>query len=257
MPKYTTQEVFTPIQPATLAFVDRGAIAHELIQALTTPGKQIVLYGHSGAGKSSLLINALHQLGRQSITTFCTRSATFQDLLLDAFEQLQALYSVDDRTLTQTTAETLGKLLGAAKMCWVIEDINKLGVADLAQLAQVMNCFSDLSAEKELKIIAIGAIDTPQAITEFVKVVEIRVPPLNDREIEAILRLGEERLNIVIPTKIKRVVVEYADGLTFVCHELGRRICHASGIYETQAERIVIELPQLNEILYSTPRTLI
>lgn len=54
---YAATEVFTPTSPARATFVERGTVNDKLVSALSTPGKQIVVYGHSGSGKTTLLIN--------------------------------------------------------------------------------------------------------------------------------------------------------------------------------------------------------
>ena len=54
---YDVYDVFTPSQPAKLSFIDRDSINDSLVNALNTPGKQIVVYGHSGSGKTTLLSN--------------------------------------------------------------------------------------------------------------------------------------------------------------------------------------------------------
>jgi len=45
-----TRDVFTPTKPARIAFVERDSVNDKLVNSLTTPGKQIVVYGHSGTG---------------------------------------------------------------------------------------------------------------------------------------------------------------------------------------------------------------
>jgi ABC-type lipoprotein export system ATPase subunit len=59
---HTTRQVFTPTTPARIAFVEREEVNDKLVNALTTPGKQVVVYGHSGTGKTTLLLNKLHQV---------------------------------------------------------------------------------------------------------------------------------------------------------------------------------------------------
>jgi ABC-type lipoprotein export system ATPase subunit len=71
MEKYPVHDVFTPTTPARLTFVERETINARLVNALRTPGKQIVVYGYSGSGKTTLLVNKLHQLYDKHITSRC------------------------------------------------------------------------------------------------------------------------------------------------------------------------------------------
>lgn len=56
---YTVHNVFTPTQPAKLTFIDRDIVNNDLVDALETPGTQVVVYGHTGSGKTTLLTNKL------------------------------------------------------------------------------------------------------------------------------------------------------------------------------------------------------
>lgn len=49
MEKYDVHKVFTPTTTTRLAFVEREQLNTKLINALRTPGKQVVVYGHSGS----------------------------------------------------------------------------------------------------------------------------------------------------------------------------------------------------------------
>ena len=95
MQKYTATEVFTPTTPAKLTFVERTSINDQLVSALKTPGKQVVVYGHTGSGKTTVLARKLEQLYESHITTRCTRTMVFADLLKNAFEQLEHFYDTE------------------------------------------------------------------------------------------------------------------------------------------------------------------
>ncbi|WNB85147.1 ATP-binding protein [Cellulomonas sp. ATA003] len=202
---YTVEEVFTPTSQATVNFVDRAEIEVRLTNALKTPGKQVVVYGESGSGKSTLLQKTLREIYGAVVTTRCNHSTTFGELLLDAFDQLDAFYT-DSRTteLAATTsgsieaqflqakaaveaAETetvgatarrvvpaqispqrLGRFLGAKEVCWVIEDFHKVEPGEKLLLAQTLKIFSDLAATfPRLRIVAIGATDTAREVVEY------------------------------------------------------------------------------------------
>ena len=203
--RYSVQDVFTPTKPARITFVERVVINDKLVGALTTPGKQLVVYGHSGSGKTTLLVNKLHQLYDNHVTTRCVSGLTFDQLLLDAFDQLNNFYDAERvyaakrngtsslqaeyvgiklQTGAQTSSErqtkqqrvlppqltppTLAKFLGAARCCWVLEDFHKIEPPEKRRLAQVMKVFMDMSDEYSfLKIIAIGAVGTARQVVEY------------------------------------------------------------------------------------------
>src|SRR5580693_9183023 len=98
----SVHDVFTPTRPAArLNYVARPALDNRLVDALRTPGKQIIVYGESGSGKSTLLLNKLRQTYPAHITTQCSSSTTYEQLLLNAFDQLDPYY-VDGRTRQKT-----------------------------------------------------------------------------------------------------------------------------------------------------------
>ena len=95
MEKHLVRDVFTPSTPARLTFVERESVNHRLVNALQTPGKQIVVYGHSGCGKTTLLVNKLHQLYENHITSRCMIGMSIDQIILDAFDQLDPFYTTE------------------------------------------------------------------------------------------------------------------------------------------------------------------
>jgi len=90
--------VFTPTMPARVNFVPRDSVNDALVDALQTPGKQIVLYGESGSGKSTLVQKKLEELYEAHITTRCNAASTFDGIVLDAFDQLNQYYVESDKS---------------------------------------------------------------------------------------------------------------------------------------------------------------
>jgi energy-coupling factor transporter ATP-binding protein EcfA2 len=202
---HQVEKVFTPTTPARATFVEREAINDKLVNALRTPGKQIVVYGHSGSGKSTLLENKLHQIYEHHISSRCVEGMTFDQLILNAFDQLNAYYDAERvqtkrRSLApglefeylaikakidadivreyqtkkqrilppQLTPQTLATFMGQVNCCWVLEDFHKIEEREKKRLAQVMKLFMDMSDEfSSLKIIAIGAVDTARQVIEY------------------------------------------------------------------------------------------
>jgi hypothetical protein len=201
-PLHTTTKIFTPTSVATHTFVERLSINRRLVNALMTPGMQIVVFGRSGCGKSTLLTNKLRQVYESHVTSRCMATTTVDDLIRDAFDQLAPFYVdtkerrskrsrsaslvaaygevkaalavaseheekvAEKRMLPpQLSPSLLARLLGAVRACWVVEDFHKVGETEKARLAQVMKLFVDTATEYETtKIVAIGAAATARQI---------------------------------------------------------------------------------------------
>jgi len=276
MEKYYTKDVFTPTKPARIAFVERDSVNDKLVNSLGTPGKQIVIYGHSGTGKTTLLVNKLLQTYETNIVTRCMKGLRFEQLILDAFDQLGQYYVSEKSNIKrsstsydvgstykliqaklssldasengekqirmlppQLTPQTLGRLLGEINACWVLEDFHKIDEEEKTKVSQVMKVFMDLADDyPDLKIIAVGAVDTARQVVDYDRemtnrVAEIHVSLMAPSEIAAIIAKGEAALNIVISQEIKDLAGRHSNGLASVCHHLCLNMCHAANIVHT------------------------
>lgn len=276
MEEYSVYDVFTPTTPARLTFVERDSINASLVSALRTPGKQVVVYGYSGSGKTTLLVNKLHQLYDKHITSRCMDGMTFEQLVLDAFDQLSPFYtaekgevsrqSVDVRVSQdyfviksqigvqfgsedssksvrvlppQLTPQALARFVGVANCCWVLEDFHKMPETERTKLSQIMKIFMDIADEyRNLKVIAIGAVDTARQVVEYDpemrnRVAEIHVPLMSPEEISRIITRGGKLLNIKFDEKLIGGISRYANGLASVCHHLCLNICTSQDINST------------------------
>jgi hypothetical protein len=201
----TVHEVFTPAARALLNFVPRNAVDDQLLDALRTPGRQLIVYGESGSGKSTLLAYRLIQEYKRYISTQCMSSTSCEQLLFDAFDQLDQYYVSGETAhrsqtvssslvadffrikasinanLTQGAGETrarvvppqltpqrLAEFLGAKGMCWVVEDFHKMEISQKRLFAEWLKVFNEASFDyPRVRIIAIGAADTGREIVEY------------------------------------------------------------------------------------------
>lgn len=276
MDKKNTHLVFTPTSPAKLTFVERvDRVNEELVDALRIPGMQIIIYGPSGAGKTTLIINKLNQLYESNIVTRCMVGMTMEQIILDGFDQLNCYYlseKTDSNKTTissemkasylglktqiekhyqetstrllpiQLTPQRLAQYFGASGNCWVLEDFHKIDESEKIKLSQIMKIFMDSSVDySELKIIAIGAVDSAREVVKYdqemkQRVTEVFIPLMMDDEIAKIIYEGEKLLNVKFKSIITKRILRFSSGLPSVCHHLCLYMCTNNGIYETLDE---------------------
>lgn len=205
MEKFDLNDIFTPSSPATHTFVDRPSINNLLVDGLRTRGKQLIIYGHTGTGKTTLLFNKLNQTYDDYIITRCTSDLTFEQLVINAFDQLgkfflskkefkknskinssitadykliKGTFGVDKNHLKsehyepivppQLTPQKLASFFGSSNSCWVIDDFHKMEEPEKKKLAQYMKVFMDESVNYPyVKIIAIGAVGTAKEVLQL------------------------------------------------------------------------------------------
>ena len=291
---YNLINVFTPTSPATVTFVDRAKedVNNRLVRALQLPGNQVVIYGHSGSGKSTLLQNVLFRTYEKQVNTNCMQGMTFEEVMLDAFDQLQEFY-VEEITNTkkvkvdakakadylaiqaqigavyensdgqkqvrmlppQLTPQSLGRLLGESGYCWVLEDFHKIEGEEKKRLAQMMKVFVNLSSShKDLKIVALGAVNTARQVVKSDKemrkrVSEIHVELMDEDEIKEIVKKGCKALNIVINEQLQDDIARHSNGLASICHKICYLMCSSALITKTVEEAVEFFPEDLQEAL--------
>lgn len=279
---YTLEEVFTPSQPADVTFIDRKSLNTRLDRAIRTPGKQIVVFGYSGVGKSTLILNKLKEHNLKSIKTNCIASMTISDIIIGAFNQLDIYYSTEKSTTISKSIggqlsanflsikagikagtsddvkigmkravdlpispQTLAQYIGEAGCCWIIEDFHKIEAEHKKPMVQIMKVFMDYSISyKNLKIIAIGAVNSGREVVQFDpemqnRITEVEVPLMDIQSLKNIMLKGEDSLNIRFTDNVKNRIATYSYGLPAVTHQLSQILCDLKGVYSTQKTETV------------------
>lgn len=223
-------DVYTPTTTAKLAYVRRNDLESIFTKYLRLPGKQIILYGHSGSGKTTLVNKILRKYGLSYITTHCESSTTFNQLLLNAFDELEVYFKSEmscgkkfeseseisaeinkigsaikqkdseeqketyARVLPpQLTPQRLSETMGKLNLIWVIEDFHKVDDFEKKRIADVIKIFIDKANKyPQLKIICIGAVDTARDMIKLDPNLSTRVT-----ELSVPLLTDEEILEIV------------------------------------------------------------
>lgn len=178
--KHNLQDVFTPGTIAKVNYLRRKDLEKRISTSLDTPGVQIILYGHSGSGKTTVIRKLLDEKKYKFVRTQCTTDKTLNDIILDAFSQLDrycvseqifksgqkkgsALKSEiesikaeiscvtehsSEQRLTRLlpprlTPQKLSEIFRETGQIWMIEDFHKLGDEEKQKLADVMKIFVD------------------------------------------------------------------------------------------------------------------
>lgn len=228
------KDVFTPSQPAAeVNFIQRPTISRRFDRALDQKGKQVIIYGPSGAGKTSLIRHKIHEGNIRYLITHCVSSMTFQDVLDQAFSDLN-IFNENERVSSESNelkaegkisipfipikaglsgsdninkqeklkrvseflpnAQNLVEALGDRGMIWIVEDFHKIIESEKKHLAQVMKLFMDKSTTyPNTKIIAIGAVNTARQVVKYDQEMRNRVS-----EIEVNLMEYQELESIII-----------------------------------------------------------
>lgn len=194
-------EVFTPSVPAGRGFVGRELEMKDLRKkGLRVPGTQVVVWGESGAGKSSLVNKVLVDEGHTAVKTACTPDSTYEQILAAAFAGTGAFYITESAEHTDVTvsvgtvlgSELIGAKtsasaeldvgkgvtrepiarpqlspqrlvaeLGSRDYSWVIEDIHKVEESERLKIAHALKVFADEGAKYPLtRVIVLGVSES-------------------------------------------------------------------------------------------------
>ena len=214
---YSIEEVYTPTSAAKINYVSRPEIEGTIRRAIKIPGMQIILYGHSGGGKTTIIRKILETERRNYIITSCVDGTTVNSIIINAFDKLNPYYTqevnkkniykissalktsyatilssistevveeVEQKQVrvlpVQLTYEKLGEFLGAAECIWVIEDFHKVAKEEKKKLSDIMKAFVDIANDyKYTKIFAIGAVATPREVVNYTPDIKSRIAEIN------------------------------------------------------------------------------
>ena len=202
---FPIQKVFTPASSAKLTFVRRSSIERKFHGQFKISGRQIIVYGHSGSGKTTFLNRYFGEHKIDYVTVHCDTSMSFEQIMLNTFD-LMGLYYTQSGSLEETqgttvtggveakgiksdaeysasqtrvahfarlvnpqiTPQRLADALGSANKVLVIEDFHKLQEPEKKKLADMLKVFIDKANQyPSLKVVCIGAVDTAREIVKL------------------------------------------------------------------------------------------
>jgi Cdc6-like AAA superfamily ATPase len=279
--KKQLQSVFTPANAATINYINRGALEKQIDRALKIQGMQLIVYGHSGSGKTTIVRRVLERNKRNSIRTSCISTTTLEELIISAFDKLNPFYKSKhsskyshristglknsykgiettlsyDITMENSTEyqrvlpvqlsfHKLAEFLGAANCVWLIDDFHKVTDEEKTKLSEVMKSFVDISNDyPKVKIIAIGAVNSPREVVNYRD--ELR-PRLSEVYIPL---LSSEELKKILINGGKLLNVEFEEKIIEKTIEYSNSlgsICHNLAYYHCELSD-VLKTKRINE----------
>lgn len=250
---FPIEKVFTPSSSAELTFVRRTSVEKKFHSQFKICGKQIIVYGHSGSGKTTFLNKYFKEKNVSAITIQCSSDMSFNQILLNAFDQIGSFFKQTDslsetaglkvtggveangfksmgevsssQTMTagfarlvnpQVTPQRLAEALGTERKILVIEDFHKLPEEEKKRLADLLKVFIDQANKyPELKVVCIGAVDTAREIVKL------------DNNLKQ--RVYECEIPLLTDTEIKEIVIRGCELLNIdMSNDLVERIVHYS-----------------------------
>jgi len=254
------QQAFRPFAPIDLPdfFQGRQEAVELLRRELSTPGRQVAIYGERGVGKTSLAQLAYFFAKFSDEQTYfvrCETGSTYDTIFGQVLVQADMAYvpngldaeagrrltvggRIASASHTKTTrsrqqAIESARSIGPAMLLKVFESRKGLIILDEydrvrdeatnTRLAETLKHFSD--AASETKIIVVGVADTlAELIGEHASLTrclaQIKLERMSADELKDIVEAGQERIGMVFKESVKNKIVALSDGFPFYTHLL-------------------------------------
>jgi hypothetical protein len=209
MPEPRLEDVFKTSGVPTHTFV-RPKEYTQLIVALRSPGRGVIVEGPSGIGKTTAVENALADVGiAGNVTKLSARKP--QDI---------------------EYIETLPELGNVGVV--VLDDFHKLDDAIRSRLADYMKTLAD-EEPGGVKLVILGINRAGENLISFANdlVNRIDIIPFEanpDEKVDSLLTKGQEALNIRV--NVKDEIVREAKGSFYLAQMLAREVCMEAGVLE-------------------------
>jgi len=215
MPDPKLEEVFKVSGVPTYTFVEPMEYGQLLI-ALRTPGRGVVIEGPSGIGKTTAVEKALGELLRAGDT-----------LKLSARKQ-------DDRDLIAAlpTMPDIGTV--------IIDDFHRLDDEVRQNVADYLKTLADEERE-DSKLIVVGINQAGESLIQFARDLVNRIDVIRfeanpDERVGKLLEQGESALNIRLGNRDS--VISGAGGSFYIAQMLAQRTCIDAGLQEAQEKHV-------------------
>ncbi len=240
-------EVFTPSSPIENKefFSGRTEQYAQIREAINEKGQHAIMFGHRGAGKTSLANMCLYMFENlMSIKTTCNRNDTFESIWERALKKISFVKS--ESSIGFTPAERFNiqaidvpeqEFITATEIENILLDINDnlLFIFDefdiikdekvKSQMADMLKLFSDNLPQITILIVGIAKnvenlIGEHPSIERCIK--QIELPLMNNQESKEMIENNLDSIPLNIEPKILEQIIEFASGFPNYLHLLGK-----------------------------------
>ncbi len=230
--KYNLEDVFKLSGLPTVTFVEPTRY-NEILIALRTEGRGVIIEGSSGIGKTMCVKHILNKLGLTDKCYYLTPRNPDDNELISAF--------------TSWDRDNLGVI--------IIDDFHMVPLECKVKIGNLMKVLADEENTKS-KLILIGINSTGKSIVDNINDLLTRVSIFSmesnpDDKILELIEKGEHALNIAITDK--NAIVKQSCGSFYICQDICHRLCAHAGILDTQYRPTKVNecLTAITEIIIS------
>lgn len=218
---YTLEEVFKLSGLPTVTFVEPDRY-NEILIALRTPGRGVIIEGPSGIGKTMCVKHIMKEIGLENKYLYLTPRKP------------------DELRLIESLSDMIDQGLGTV----IVDDFHLLEENQKQIIGDLIKLFAD-EESKSNKIIVIGINSVGQALVNNIADLASRIStfPLEsnpDYKIRELIEKGERALNISI--QCKENIISEACGSFYITQLVCQHICMMYGVLNTQARITNIDI---------------
>lgn len=282
----SVEAVFTPSSLPHATFVERPEIGARLAFHLRTRGRPISIVGPYRSGKTTLVLKMVQREFDRHIHVVCKTTSTFEQLMLEAFDDLTSYYSQGPKKQAPMTAEFMGikallarapgngdrqpklpaqltsralaSFAAAANAPWVIDDTHKLPRIEINKVAEAMREWQTLVLDAGTpKMVVIGSEQLTTSLPELLvaaapdlqqRLASLTLPLMTHDELADLIAHGAKALNVDFAA-VADQIIHYSYGFPGVCQDLCAHVCNAAGVRTAPTRSVSLTVDHLQNAL--------
>jgi Cdc6-like AAA superfamily ATPase len=225
-------DVFTPGSPIDSLDLFSGRLEQvsDILNAYSTKGLHVALFGERGVGKTSIANILAEALGTRpgatrptSVRVGCTAGDLYQDIWISAFKKLGIEQPTEELLQPEHVRAILANLDTPTLV--VIDEFDRLSDQQTATLfADTIKLLSD--EPTPATVLLVGVADSLDGLVADHKSVgralrQVQIPRMTSRELEGIIEKGAQHIGLAVSERHRSQIASLSEGLPHYTHALG------------------------------------